>query len=82
MLFKIIFCLLILGRLFDEILSDGNVCYRDLVEPGPCKGKFPRYGYDKKLGRCRKFYWGGCEDNGNNFKCLSECIDTCETRCD
>jgi len=36
-------------------------------QPGLCKAYIPRYYYDSKLGMCKKFIYGGCGANGNNF---------------
>ncbi|KAJ7379644.1 hypothetical protein OS493_014040 [Desmophyllum pertusum] len=47
------------------------------VKPGPCRGSFPRYYFDKVSGQCKKFTYGGCQGNGNNFLTLKECMKTC-----
>ncbi|GBL77955.1 Papilin, partial [Araneus ventricosus] len=44
---------------------------------GPCKGKFERYYFNHKEGKCQKFTFGGCNGNHNNFKTLDECETTC-----
>nr|XP_037274678.1 papilin-like isoform X1 [Rhipicephalus microplus] len=45
--------------------------------PGLCKGYFPRYYYNNKSKKCKKFIYGGCQSNGNNFLTLEECENTC-----
>jgi hypothetical protein len=36
-----------------------------------------RYYYDVHTGKCKLFYYGGCQGNGNNFMDERDCIDTC-----
>ncbi|XP_066497538.1 tissue factor pathway inhibitor a isoform X2 [Hoplias malabaricus] len=47
-------------------------------EPGPCRGLVPRYFFDSKTQECRRFFYGGCFGNANNFKTLKECQHTCQ----
>ncbi|KAI4901812.1 hypothetical protein NFI96_027207, partial [Prochilodus magdalenae] len=47
-------------------------------EPGPCRGLVPRYFFDSKKQECRRFFYGGCFGNANNFKTLKECRDRCQ----
>ena len=44
---------------------------------GPCKAKIQRYYFDEKQHRCKKFTYGGCGGNSNNYKTKQECFDTC-----
>ncbi|KAF0298572.1 Papilin [Amphibalanus amphitrite] len=53
-----------------------NPCLRP-KKVGPCKARMPRYYFSAKANRCLKFYWGGCDPNGNNFGTLSECRQRC-----
>ncbi|XP_017326142.1 tissue factor pathway inhibitor a isoform X2 [Ictalurus punctatus] len=46
-------------------------------EPGPCRGLVPRYFFDSKVNECRRFFYGGCFGNANNFRTLKECQDRC-----
>ncbi|UYV83284.1 mig-6 [Cordylochernes scorpioides] len=46
-------------------------------ETGPCRAYFVRYFYDKELSRCRKFVYGGCRGNANNFNTKEECAEIC-----
>ncbi|KAG9271848.1 tissue factor pathway inhibitor-like isoform X1 [Astyanax mexicanus] len=46
-------------------------------EPGPCRGLVPRYFFDSRKQECRRFFYGGCFGNANNFKTLKECRDRC-----
>ncbi|KAF7709175.1 tissue factor pathway inhibitor a isoform X2 [Silurus meridionalis] len=47
-------------------------------EPGPCRGMVPRYFFDSKVNECRRFFYGGCFGNANNFRTLKECQDRCQ----
>jgi len=46
-------------------------------DPGPCKGLFEKYYYDRKAGRCRSFFYGGCGGTVP-FETIEECRETCE----
>ncbi|XP_026579404.1 BPTI/Kunitz domain-containing protein-like isoform X1 [Pseudonaja textilis] len=49
-------------------------------EPGPCDLKVKRWFYDPKIQRCKKFTYGGCAGNANNFKKHLECRLRCRKR--
>lgn len=53
-----------------------DVC-QQRVKPGMCMGYFPRWYFDNKLNKCKKFIFGGCNGNGNNFESIRECERTC-----
>lgn len=44
---------------------------------GLCRARFPRFYFNEAKGRCEGFTFGGCGGNGNNFKTLKECKQTC-----
>ncbi|GFS71683.1 papilin [Nephila pilipes] len=46
-------------------------------DKGPCKGYLMRYYYDKTEKSCKKFIYGGCQGNENNFGSIAECIKKC-----
>jgi hypothetical protein len=36
--------------------------------------------FDVKKNKCKKFNYGGCEGNANNFKKKAECREKCKVR--
>ena len=44
---------------------------------GPCKGYFPRFYFKKSAGKCKKFIYGGCGGNANNFETKRACKKRC-----
>ena len=44
---------------------------------GPCEAIFPRFYFDAKSGKCKKFIYGGCQGNANNFTSLKACQMKC-----
>ncbi|KAK3601370.1 hypothetical protein CHS0354_037684 [Potamilus streckersoni] len=47
-------------------------------EIGPCRAAISRYYFDKTMGKCQLFFYGGCQGNANNFETLSSCQRQCE----
>ncbi|MBR9920611.1 MAG: hypothetical protein GYB31_07205 [Bacteroidetes bacterium] len=45
-------------------------------DPGPCRGAFQRYYYDREEGICKKFIYGGCQ-GVVPFETLEECQGAC-----
>ncbi|GIY61357.1 papilin [Caerostris darwini] len=59
--------------------ADADTC--DLpAETGRCRGFFPRYHFDKASGQCKRFVYGGCGGNANNFKTEDDCNSACGNR--
>ncbi|XP_054715501.1 probable chitinase 10 [Uloborus diversus] len=46
-------------------------------DKGPCDSLTPRYYYNSDSSRCRRFFYGGCRGNTNNFRTQEECEETC-----
>lgn len=44
--------------------------------PGPCRGSFQRYYYDREAGECKMFIYGGCQ-GVVPFETLEECQGAC-----
>lgn len=55
-----------------------QVCDLPIV-PGPCKGSFPRWGFDEETGQCKRFIYGGCGGNKNRFNTQAECEKACDS---
>lgn len=62
------------------LLSGRAIC-RLPPDTGPCDGICPRYYYDYKRRTCRRFDFGCCEGNANNFKTRSQCREVCQSKC-
>nr|VZI35225.1 unnamed protein product [Spirometra erinaceieuropaei] len=43
------------------------------IKKGRCRASLERYGYNNETGECRKFIYGGCDGNENNFHSKKEC---------
>lgn len=48
------------------------------MDTGPCFALFGRHYYDKVTKKCKKFNYGGCAGNGNNFTSNEKCEKTCQ----
>ncbi|KAF9417699.1 hypothetical protein HW555_005280 [Spodoptera exigua] len=57
-------------------LTKRKVC---LLRPdtGPCRADILSWYYDAKKQKCYRFFWGGCQGNGNNFISEAECKEEC-----
>uniref|UniRef100_A0A0K8RF02 Putative salivary kunitz domain protein n=1 Tax=Ixodes ricinus TaxID=34613 RepID=A0A0K8RF02_IXORI len=45
---------------------------------GPCRARVRSYYFSNRTKTCRKFWYGGCEGNPNNFERKKDCKRTCE----
>ncbi|XP_064464179.1 carboxypeptidase inhibitor SmCI-like [Ornithodoros turicata] len=54
-----------------------DICHLS-PDKGPCKGYFQMFYFDPETKSCKKFIYGGCQGNGNNFETKDECIIACE----
>ena len=48
--------------------------------PGPCRGSFRRYFFNKITNKCEQFIYGGCRGNANNFASINRCHYTCSSK--
>ncbi|XP_075692172.1 kunitz-type protease inhibitor 2 [Rhinoderma darwinii] len=47
---------------------------------GSCRAAFQRWFYDTSSSRCKKFVYGGCQANRNNYLSETDCMNTCSGR--
>lgn len=59
-----------------QVVAKTDVCALP-VDKGPCGGNMLRWYFDKRLRRCERFHFGGCEGNINNFGSQSDCERAC-----
>ena len=55
---------------------DNSTCNQPKF-PGPCRGMFTKYYYNKDKNSCQMFIYGGCNANANNFATKEDCEKTC-----
>lgn len=60
----------------DVIIFVIAVCYLPPVK-GHCDTPVTRWHYDTDVGKCKKFVYGGCAGNNNNFVTEASCINFC-----
>ncbi|XP_031574707.1 CUB and sushi domain-containing protein 3-like [Actinia tenebrosa] len=54
----------------------GDIC-KQPVNRGPCTQKVSRWTFDSVTGRCKRFNYGGCYGNENNFLSKQLCLRRC-----
>ncbi|XP_061165527.1 PI-stichotoxin-She2a-like [Saccostrea echinata] len=69
----------VVGRGYPHRPSGKSVCSLPM-DPGRCKGSCPRYYYDTRTGKCRKFIYGCCGGNANNFRNERFCNWVCRNK--
>lgn len=73
--------LLLMGTVLGDGVQEapGNNAEICLLPPdeGPCRARIPSYYYDRYTQSCRKFMYGGCEGNDNNFETWEACDEAC-----
>ncbi|XP_026547200.1 kunitz-type serine protease inhibitor 4-like [Notechis scutatus] len=50
------------------------------VDPGHCRAHMTRFYYNHKYNKCKKFIYGGCKGNYNNFESFEECLHFCKEK--
>jgi hypothetical protein len=70
-----------LARNFQENLDSANSLNSDpclkIKEVGMCKAAIPRFYFDQTTSSCKKFIFGGCRGNENNFATKESCKKQC-----
>ena len=46
-------------------------------DKGPCRARIRRFYYDQQTNQCKRFTYGGCQGNRNNFKSKKSCLFYC-----
>ncbi|XP_078097981.1 actinia tenebrosa protease inhibitors-like isoform X2 [Mustelus asterias] len=65
----------LIGR--QESGPQGNEQCNAPKEVGKCRAAFPRWYFDTQTQSCKKFTYGGCKGNKNNYESEGECLATC-----
>ncbi|XP_065317287.1 spondin-1-like isoform X2 [Gordionus sp. m RMFG-2023] len=60
-----------------NVSSSESTCMLSPIK-GPCRGQFHRWYFNVKLKQCRRFWYGGCQGNLNNFHNYLDCKQMCE----
>ncbi|KAK2706695.1 hypothetical protein QYM36_014662 [Artemia franciscana] len=68
------------GENFEECkekpIIPGDICGLE-KDRGPCRNFTVKWFFDTEYGGCSRFWYGGCEGNGNRFMSQDECKSTC-----
>lgn len=62
--------------------SQNTIDCNAVKKRGPCRAAKKRYFWNKDVGECQWFVYGGCESNGNNFETMDSCRQHCAMRSD
>lgn len=60
----------------DKPFNPTEACTLD-KDLGTCRNFTVRWFFDKEYGDCSRFWYGGCDGNGNRFRSQEECKDVC-----
>ncbi|XP_072145613.1 papilin-like [Dermacentor andersoni] len=60
----------------EDLFSHIQPCEQSAA-PGPCRGSYKRFYYDRQDNQCKRFTYGGCQGNANNFATEEECSERC-----
>ncbi|RVE49236.1 hypothetical protein evm_006128 [Chilo suppressalis] len=64
---------------WDQFLFDATRHKSCFLRPdtGPCRADIIQWYFDVKQRKCYRFFWGGCQGNGNRFESKHECLQSC-----
>lgn len=65
-------------RLLNITVNEKKARCSEPPHTGPCRASHTRWFYDPLSRKCRRFTYGGCEANGNNFEDETRCSETCD----
>ena len=54
------------------------MCALPIKSGGPCWARARKWGFDKNMKACRKFFYEGCGGNANRFSTKEKCLKDCE----
>nr|CAD2194969.1 unnamed protein product [Meloidogyne enterolobii] len=60
----------------EKLEKSENICSLP-KDRGPCDQYQMRFYFNKDLGECKYFFYGGCEGNSNNFARVEDCEKAC-----
>ena len=49
-------------------------------EKGPCYGAYQHYYFDQHHKTCKRFIYGGCGGNSNNYRTKKDCSTNCKDK--
>ncbi|KAF4519412.1 hypothetical protein B566_EDAN008720 [Ephemera danica] len=75
LVFATVLVLCVAATFADEEVSP---CQRPPAVHGTCRADFSRYSYHSDSNECRRFGYGGCGGNSNNFQTLEACETACK----
>ncbi|XP_061774396.1 LOW QUALITY PROTEIN: tissue factor pathway inhibitor a [Nerophis ophidion] len=61
------------------VSDDKSPCHLQ-KRPGPCRGLVTRYFFDSSSQQCKRFFYGGCFGNANNFGSMALCNAKCQNQ--
>ncbi|XP_052820003.1 BPTI/Kunitz domain-containing protein-like [Mya arenaria] len=67
------------GNNFGTLMDCEDTCItcRLPKKKGRCRGRFPRWYFNAARNQCRRFFYGGCGRNANNFRTKYACMRVC-----
>ncbi|XP_075991271.1 kunitz-type serine protease inhibitor A-like [Anticarsia gemmatalis] len=60
----------------DSIRAKHKSCFLR-PDTGPCRADIIQWYFDAMRKNCYRFFWGGCQGNGNKFEDRRSCMDYC-----